>query len=117
MKHLIILGNQDYLQKMFFFKYGPIPASFSFIFVLFHITNQLQIEKSVDGVLGIRTRGRRTVGADETTELWRPPKPPKYVYIRQVAKMFLQNGASHSGKFIQNLNKIIQLYISNFNNN
>ena len=31
------------------------------------------VEKSVDGVLGIRTRGRRMVGADETTELWRPP--------------------------------------------
>ena len=27
----------------------------------------------LDGVLGIRTRGRRIVGADETTELWRPP--------------------------------------------
>ena len=27
--------------------------------------------KSVDGVLGIRTRDRRMVGADETTELWR----------------------------------------------
>ena len=27
--------------------------------------------KSVDDVLGIRTRGRRMVGADETTELWR----------------------------------------------
>ena len=32
-----------------------------------------QIEESVDGVLGIRTRGRRMAGADETTELWRPP--------------------------------------------
>ena len=32
-----------------------------------------QIEKSVVGVLGIRTRGRRMVGADETTQLWRPP--------------------------------------------
>ena len=31
------------------------------------------IEKSIDGVLGIRTLGRRMVGADETTELWRPP--------------------------------------------
>ena len=29
----------------------------------------IQIEKSVDGVLGIRTRGRRMVGAEETTEL------------------------------------------------
>ena len=27
-------------------------------------------KKSIDGVLGIRTRGRRMVGADETTELW-----------------------------------------------
>ena len=34
----------------------------------------IQIEKSVDGVLGIRTRGRRMVGADKTTELWRPRK-------------------------------------------
>ena len=33
----------------------------------------IQIEKSVDGVLGIQTWGRRMVGADETTELWRPP--------------------------------------------
>ena len=29
----------------------------------------IQIEKSVDGVLGIRTRGRRMVGTDKTTEL------------------------------------------------
>ena len=28
--------------------------------------------KSVDAMLGIRTRGRRMVGADESTELWRP---------------------------------------------
>ena len=32
----------------------------------------LQIEKSIDGVLGIWTLGRRMVGADKTTELWRP---------------------------------------------
>ena len=29
----------------------------------------MQIEKSIDCVLGIRTRGRSMVGADETTEL------------------------------------------------
>ena len=49
------------------------------LFVYFHpfdITIQLQIEKRVDGVHGIRTRGRRMVGADETMELWRPPKGP-----------------------------------------
>ena len=33
----------------------------------------IQIETSVDGVLGIRTLGRRMVGIDETTELWRHP--------------------------------------------
>ena len=29
--------------------------------------------KSISGVLGIRTRGCRMVGADNTTELWQPP--------------------------------------------
>ena len=38
----------------------------------FLITTSIQIEKSIDGVLGIQTQGRRMVGADETTELWRP---------------------------------------------
>ena len=36
--------------------------------------SMIQIEKNVDGVLGIRTRCRRMVGADETTDLRRPPK-------------------------------------------
>ena len=31
------------------------------------------IEKSADGVLWIRTQGRKMVGTDETTELWRTP--------------------------------------------
>ena len=47
------------------------------LFVYFHsflITiSIIQIEKSIDGVLGIETWGCRMVGADETTELWRPP--------------------------------------------
>ena len=47
------------------------------IFCLFSLFSQftisiIQIEKSVDGVFGIRTWGRRMIGADETTELWRP---------------------------------------------
>ena len=54
-------------------KNGPIPASFVY-FRSFLVTISIQTEKSIDGVLGIRTRGRRMVGADETTELWRPPK-------------------------------------------
>ena len=44
-------------------------------FRFFLVTISIQIEKSIDGVLGIRTRGHRMVGADETTELWQPPKP------------------------------------------
>ena len=38
-------------------------------FCSFFVTISIQIEKSIDGVLVIRTRGRRIVGADETTEL------------------------------------------------
>ena len=40
----------------------------------FLITISIQIEKSKDGVLGIRTQGRRMVGAGETTEQWWPPQ-------------------------------------------
>ena len=51
-----------------------IPAAFLFYFRSFlNIISIIKNEKSIDGVLGIRTRGRRLVGADETTELWRPP--------------------------------------------
>ena len=33
------------------------------------IISLIQIEKSIDGVFGIRTRSRRVVDADNTTEL------------------------------------------------
>ena len=40
----------------------------------FHITiSIIQIEISLDGAHGIQTSGRRLVGADKTTKLWRPP--------------------------------------------
>ena len=45
---------------------------FLFIFILFSLQFQYKLNKSIDGVLGIQTQGRRMVGADETTELWRP---------------------------------------------
>ena len=41
------------------------------------MTNIAQIDlndKSIDGVLGIRTRGSRIIGADESAELWRHPR-------------------------------------------
>ena len=39
-------------------------------FLSFLVIISKQIEKSIDGVLGIQTRDRRMVGADKTTELW-----------------------------------------------
>ena len=47
-------------------------------FCHFFITISI-IEKSIDGMLGIRTLGRRMVGADETTELWHPPHCEKCI--------------------------------------
>ena len=35
-------------------------------------TSLIQIDKSLNGVLGIRTRSRSMVGADDTMELLRP---------------------------------------------
>ena len=59
--------------NLFFFKQAS-RGLFLFIFILFLVTiSIIQIEKSVDGVLGIRTKGRRMIGTDKTTELWQPP--------------------------------------------
>ena len=76
--HFVILNNcicstYDKTASWLFFKKWANHGLFLFIFCSFLITISIQIEKSVDGVLGIRTRGRRMVGTDETTELWRPP--------------------------------------------
>ena len=50
------------------------PGLFSVYFHPFQITiTIIQIEKSEDSVLGIRTNGRIFVGADKTTELWKLP--------------------------------------------
>ena len=58
--------------RLVFLKMGQSRPLFVY-FCYFLITISIQIEKSIDGVLGIRTQGRRMVGADETTELRRPP--------------------------------------------
>ena len=55
------------------FKKWANPGLYFVYFCSFLITISIQIEKSVDGVLGIRTWGRRMVDTDKTTELWRPP--------------------------------------------
>ena len=54
---------------------GQSRPLFVYVRYFLNIISIIQIEKSVDGVLGIQTRGRRMVGADETTELWRPLLP------------------------------------------
>ena len=67
------------------------------LFSSFHITNQLQIEKSVDGVLAIWTWGCRMVGADKTIELWRPPA---HISLWQSMEWFNHNSALISGPLV-----------------
>ena len=57
----------------------------------FLTTISIQFEKSIDGVLGIRTRGRRMVGADETMELMRPPKIYNFLVLQNVPTIFTSN--------------------------
>ena len=50
------------------------PDLFWFIFVLFTLpTIKIKIEKALIFLLGTRHRGRKLVGSDGSTELWRPP--------------------------------------------
>ena len=50
------------------YKNGPNPAFFVYFHPFLITISIIPIEKSIDGVLGIRTRGRRIVGANYTTE-------------------------------------------------
>ena len=71
--------NEEYFPS--FFKNGPIPASFSVYFRLYNMLQfkfKFKLKKSVDGVLGIQTRGGRMEGANESTELWRHPLFPPF---------------------------------------
>ena len=70
------------LRYITFLKKWANPGLFLFYFHSFLVTISIQIEKSIDGVLGIRTPGRRMVGADETSELWRPPL--SYITLRSI---------------------------------
>ena len=82
------------------------------LFVYFHYfldtISIIQIEKSVDGVLGIQTWGCRMVGADKTTELWRPPS---FILVNALnpkkgtlPKVDLLNLAGYSGNtFLENM--------------
>ena len=61
------------LMQPSFFKMGQSRPLFVYFRHFLDTISIIQIEKSIVGVLGTRTRGRRMVGADETTELWLPP--------------------------------------------
>ena len=67
------------------FKMGQSQPLFVY-FRSFLITISIQIEKSVDGVLGIRAQGQRMVGADKTMELWRPPFDQILMYYLEYHK-------------------------------
>ena len=54
--------------------FRPLLRLFLYFSHHYSITNW----KSLDGVLGICTLSRRMVGADKTTELWRPPFKNKF---------------------------------------
>ena len=59
---------------------GQSPPLFVYFRPFLITISIIQIEKSIDGMLGIQTRGLRMVGADETTKLWRPPTLT-FVYV------------------------------------
>ena len=68
-ERLIRLG--DLIVCVFSLEMGQSRSLFVYFGSVLIIISVIQIEKSKDGVLGIWTWGRKMVGADETTELWR----------------------------------------------
>ena len=61
------------VQVFFFKKMGQSRPLFVYFRSFLITISIIQIEKSVDGVLGIRTQGCKMVDTDETTELLQPP--------------------------------------------
>ena len=58
------------------------------LFVYFHsflITISIQIEKSIDGVLGIQTRGRRMVGQ---TKPWSYGGHPQFYFVTHLLPFY-----------------------------
>ena len=74
--------GMDQLDCMFF-KWAS-PASY---FRIFHMTIQILIEKSIDGVFRTRTRRGRMEGANKSSELRRYPQPD-YMFVRWAIKFF-----------------------------
>ena len=74
----------------------------------------IQIEKRLDRVLGIWTRGRRMVGADETPELWQLPQENSFLLFCPCLK-----GRTHyfcSGNFPIGKHCISSSYLKSMSN-
>ena len=76
---------------------------FVYFIPFLYTISKIQIEKCIDGVLWIRTRGHMMVGADDTTELWWLPKM-KHNYNElnesnkyRIVKIKILNGISFFG--------------------
>ena len=72
--------THPHLGKVFFKKWAKPSLFFCLLSFFSHdkySTNTIN-EKSIEGVLGTRTRGGRMVCADESTELWRQPMFTKH---------------------------------------
>ena len=60
----------------------------TFLITLSITISIIQIQKCADGMHGIQTRGHRMVGADKTTELWRPPLRILLVPFSSVTRLY-----------------------------
>ena len=81
--HVIVLtylsGKETSSGLFHIFLNGPIRHLFVYFRYFLITISIIQIKKSIDGVLGIQTHCRWMVGADNTTELWRPPMIVTYL--------------------------------------
>ena len=94
----IILLPRRSSQFVPFLKKGrcrPLYVYFRYFLITISIT---QIVKSVDGLLGIWTWGRRMIGTDETTELWQPVWT-LYTSVTRFGE-FLLLGCKNEGLFL-----------------
>ena len=72
-----LIVYQQKIEIILFLKNGPIQGLCFCLFSSFqHAT--IYIDKSIDDVFRIRTRGGRMEGTDESTELWRHPENKTY---------------------------------------
>ena len=72
-ENVLIDSPLQHLEDVITFLNGPNPASFClFLFFLQYkySTNLTINDRSIDGVLGIRTQDSRVVGVDESTDLY-----------------------------------------------